>query len=466
VSWRAKLWKSCDDQRGGTLGWVIEAKLLRAAAISGAIALLGCGAISVPPVRAQSVSGLLPPDPLFQAMLSTPSNFDTTLRYAVSAKQRGDLEAAIGALERLLYYNSNLSRVEFELGTLYFRLGSYQMARGYFQSVLNAVDATAEMRARAQEYLDEIEKRLQPDQLSGYAQTGFRYQTNASYGATQQSLLGATRPINSQLLPQPDGNWFGVFAVNYVHDFENQSGDVFEANVVGYTAQQFNVSAVDTDLLDIRVGPRFGIFLDELNGASIKPYAVATGMLLANTPYLGSFGGGVTMHFNLANIALDPYAEFRQMDYHSTSLYPLASGLTGSLVTVALQAAGIISENVRWQARWAFYSSNDASPWFSYNRYAFDIWFPCAIVTPWGGPDWVLTPSFTVSPWLYRQPDPAVAPFVTEHAFEWGVGAGLDIPLKDQFGLGVAVQYRASISNIPGNTVRDLAVTLGPAVRF
>lgn len=170
--------------------------------------------------------------------------------------------------------------------------------------------------------------------------------------------------------------------------------------------------------------------------------------------------------FNWANIALDPYAEFRQMDYHSTGLYPLASGLTGNLVTAALQASGIISESVRWKARWAFYSSNDASPWFSYNRFAFDIWFPCAIASPWGGPNWVLTPSFTVSPWFYRQPDPAIVPFVTEHAFEWRAGAGLDIPIQDRIALGLAVQYRAIISNIPGNTVRDFTVSLGPAVRF
>jgi len=447
------------------LSWLTEAKLLRAAAISGAI-LLGPEPNFVAAACAQGVPGPLTPDPLFQAMLSSPSNFDATLRYAVSAKERGDLEAAIGSLERLLYYNSNLTLVKFELGTLYFRLGSYQMARGYFEPILAAADATAEMKERAREYLDEIQKRLQPDQLSGYAQTGFRYQSNASFGPTQQSLIGATRPLNSQLLPQPDANWFGAFALRYTHDFGNQSGDVFEANVAGYTAQQFNVSAVDTDLLDVRLGPRFGIFPDDLNGASIKPYAVATGMLLANAPYLGSFGGGVTMHFNWANVAFDPYAEFRQMDYHSTGLYPLASGLTGNLVTAALQAAGIISDSVRWNARWAFYSSNDASPWFSYNRFAFDIWFPCAIPSPWGGPNWILTPSFTVSPWFYRQPDPMIVPLVTEYAFEWRTGVGLDIPLQDRFGLGIAVQYRAINSNVPGNTVRDLAVTLGPSVHF
>jgi tetratricopeptide (TPR) repeat protein len=67
-------------------------------------------------------------------MLSRPASLDTTLRYAVSTEQAGDIEASIGALERLLFYNPKLSRVRFELGTLYFRLGSYEMARGYFQT--------------------------------------------------------------------------------------------------------------------------------------------------------------------------------------------------------------------------------------------------------------------------------------------------------------------------------------------
>jgi len=84
-----------------------------------------------------------------------------------------------------LFFNPKLSRVRFELGTLYFRLGSYEMARGYFQTVQTAADATPEMQQHAQEYLDAIEKKLQPDQLSGYAQTGFRYQTNATYGPSQ-----------------------------------------------------------------------------------------------------------------------------------------------------------------------------------------------------------------------------------------------------------------------------------------
>lgn len=432
---------------------------------SGAMALLGISVLSGAPTRAQTVPERFGVDTLFRTMLSRPSNLDTTLQYAVSTERAGDVEASIGTLERLLFFNPTLSRVRFELGTLYFRLGSYEMARGYFLTAQTSPDATTELTQRAQEYLDTIEKKLQPDQWSGYAQTGFRYQSNASFGLSQPSASGAT-PV-SQFVPRPDGNWFAAFGLNYVHDFGNQSGDVFEANLLGYDAQQFKVSSVDAGLLDIRAGPRFGILQDTLNGASIKPYVVATGVMLGDAPYLGSVGGGVTMHFNWANVTLDPYVEFRGLDYHATGLYPLASRLDGTLAIFGLHAAGQIIEGVRWQSKFSFYHSNDAFPAYSYDRYAFDFWFPCAIPSPWGGRGWIMTPSFGVAPWLYREPDRTLnPPFITEHDFEWHAGIGLDIPIQDRFGLGAQLQYRAINSNIPGNTVKDFSITMGPTVRF
>ncbi|WOJ89837.1 tetratricopeptide repeat protein [Methylocapsa polymorpha] len=440
--------------------------LRRAAILAGAMALLCVYMLLGAQARAQTATEPFGEGVLLQTTLSNPSNLDATLRYAVGARQAGDVEASIGALERLLFFNPKLALVRFELGALYFRLGSYEMARGYFESAETSPDAPADMKQRAQEFLDTIEKKLQPDQFSGFAQTGFRFQTNASLGPSQQSLVGATRTVNSQLFAQPDWNWFGIVGLNYVHDFGNQNGDVIEANLLAYDAQQFKASAVDTGFLDIRVGPRFGVLQGVLNGASIKPYVVVTGAMLADVPYFGSAGGGVTMHLNWANVAFDPYVEVRRSGYQSSGLYPLASGLDGTLTSVGVQAAGQIVEGVRWQSRLAFYHSDDAFAWYSYDRYAFDFSFPATVPSPWGGRNWIVTPSFGVGQWLYRQPDPIVNPFITEHDLDWRVGLGLDIPIKDRFGLGLQVQYRVLNSNVPGNTVRDLAVTMGPTVSF
>ena len=119
---------------------------------------------------------------LFDRTLKEPANLDVAFRYAEVSTKLNDFEAAIGALERMLFFNSNLPRVKLELGVLYFRLGSYEMAKNYFTKAIADPATPSEVRAKVQAYLEEIEKRLNPSFVSGLVQTGARYQTNATAG--------------------------------------------------------------------------------------------------------------------------------------------------------------------------------------------------------------------------------------------------------------------------------------------
>ena len=167
-----------------------------------------------------------------------------------------DIESAISTYEQLLFYNPNLASVRFELGVLYYRLGSFEMARGYFASALKMKDMTPGLRERTEELIAAIDKKLQPDQFSGFVQTGFRYQTNASLGPGQQTVLASGGIFNPRFAKQADWNWFGAFGVSYIHDFENQRGDTFEVNAVGYDAQQFKLHQFYIGLVELRAGPR------------------------------------------------------------------------------------------------------------------------------------------------------------------------------------------------------------------
>ena len=177
-------------------------------------------------------------NPSFQGILARPGDLNNTLQYAASASA-DNIESAIGTYEQLLFYNPSLSRVRFELGVLYYRLGSYEMARGYFDTALKEPDISPELRQRAEDLLAIVDKKLQPDQFSGFVQSGLRYQTNASAGPGPQTALASGRTFNSRFFAQSDWNWFGAFGLNYVHDFEDQNGDTFEASAIGYDAQQF-----------------------------------------------------------------------------------------------------------------------------------------------------------------------------------------------------------------------------------
>ena len=127
--------------------------------------------VSSLPAKSQTTSDLL--NPLFQGILARPADFNNALQYATLAPA-GDIESAISTYEQLLFYNPNLANVRFELGVLYYRLGSYEMARSYFDSALKMKDMTPGLRQRTEDLIAAIDKKLQPDQFSGYVQSGFR----------------------------------------------------------------------------------------------------------------------------------------------------------------------------------------------------------------------------------------------------------------------------------------------------
>jgi hypothetical protein len=435
--------------------------------IAGGVAAMLCLA-SLPDSAFAQVTSDLAQDvnPLFQRLLANPGNLDNTLKYGSALLQTDDTETAISTYEQLLFYNPALSRVRFELGILYYRLGSYAMARGYFQSALAMQDITPQMQEQAEEYVAAIDKKLQPDQFSGFAQTGLRYQTNAAAGPGSQVALASGFTLNNSFLARPDWNWFGAFGVNYVHDFQDQRGDTFEASAVGYDAQQFTQHQFDVGLLELRAGPRFGLDPESTNGLSFKPYVVATGALLADAPFNGGIGGGATVHANLGSVALDPFVEVLQESYRNSALYPLATELAGPLSTVAFQAAGPVANGLSWQARLSYIHSNAVFEPYAYNRYSADIWLPWNFKLPGDSRVWTITPNFGISDWLYKAPDPTIDTTTAQRDLEWRVGLGLDVPIYRQFSLGLLVQYHVFASNIPVFSFRDLAVTAGPTIKF
>jgi hypothetical protein len=433
---------------------------------AGAFAPLALLVVSGQSASAQTPSGFGGDlSPLFQGILTRPSDLNNTLQYAALAPA-GDIESAISTYEQLLFYNPTLSAVRFELGVLYYRLGSYEMAHEYFTTALKMPDVTPELRQQTEDLLAAVDKKLQPDQFTGYAQTGFRYQTNAATGPGPQTVLASRLLFNNRFAAQPDWNWFGAFGLNYTHDFENQRGDTFEATALGYDAQQFKLHQFDIGLLEFRAGPRFGIPTSSPIGLSIKPYVVGIGGTLADAPYYGALGGGLTVHANVGNVALDPYFEVVQQNFRNSTLYPLASGMNGTLQTYGVQASGPVYSSLSFQSRVVYAHASDAFNPYSYDSYAADIWLPWNFSPLGDGRTWTLTPTGGFTQWQYSAPDPTIDPLVTPHILEWRVGLGLEFPIWQQVMLDTLVQYRADVSNIAAFSMHDFSVAAGPTLRF
>ncbi|MPZ32717.1 MAG: tetratricopeptide repeat protein [Rhodospirillales bacterium] len=146
-------------------------------------------------------------DAAFQETLRQPGNLDVLFRFATVATQTGDLEGAVSALERMLLIDPNLPRVRLELGVLYFRLGSYELARTYLQTALASRNIPADVRAKADQYMAELDKRLTRSRFSGEVFLGMRYQSNANLGPgnSQVRLFGQVANSTRPPLARPTG---------------------------------------------------------------------------------------------------------------------------------------------------------------------------------------------------------------------------------------------------------------------
>src|SRR5690554_579059 len=115
-------------------------------------------------------------------MIRRPADLDIVFRYAELAIRLENYEAAIAALERLLLFNPDLPRVRLELGALYYRLGSYELARSYLNRALESEAVPESVRARARTYLAEIDERTARHRFGGSILLGGRWQSNANAG--------------------------------------------------------------------------------------------------------------------------------------------------------------------------------------------------------------------------------------------------------------------------------------------
>src|SRR5262252_2738173 len=231
--------------------------------------------------RAQLISGqdrtplLAEQDRLFQQMLREPANLEIAFAYARVSAQLGDNEAAATALERMLLFNPNLPRIDLELGALYFRMGSFDLARDYFTKAL-AANAPPDVKTRASGYLADIAAQQSPSHFEGYVFFGAQYQTDANVAPGSPLIHSPVGDVllSSQFVKRPDTNIFGSGAFLYSYDLGTQSRDAVEVTGIGFMNHYFRTQRLDLAFGEVTAGPRFNLASpdDRVSRLSVKPY--------------------------------------------------------------------------------------------------------------------------------------------------------------------------------------------------
>jgi len=278
-------------------------------------------------------------DAAFQEMLKKPADLDVLFKFAGLASQTGDLEGAISALERMLLINPDIPRVRLELGVLYYRLASYEVARTYLEGALKSPNLPPEVRQRAEEFMAQIVKQEQPSHFSGEAFIGWRYQSNANLGpATANVLLfGSLSTLNQSSVGTPDWGVVSSLQVRHSYDFGRQDKSSLETIFTAYANRQFQVSTANVSLLDLNSGPRFQIFAGKFDDITLKPFVALGSIWVNDVSYYTSYGAGVEMnallsdrlrsvstalwrkHDNQNNWYLQTNSQYRGMEYTATS---------------------------------------------------------------------------------------------------------------------------------------------------
>lgn len=408
---------------------------------------------------------------LFEQTVREPTDYEATFEFVRVATARGDFEAAIGALERLLFYNPRLTRVKYELATLYFRMGSYEMAKRYFTEALNSPDLNPITRARIETYLPDAEKQLQQSRFSGFLNTGVRYQTNPSYAPAGGviRLGGLDFALLPNVMRKSDWNWFGLVGLSHDFDLQNQRGDLFETRFVGYATHQFRVKDIDVGLFDLSWGPRLALAPEFWPGATVKPYVVGGNAWIDGRSYLSTVGAGLSFGLPITSrFTIAPEFEWRRADIDSRNLVLLTGFSSGDWYTGGVAGSVKFYEWLKLDMR-GLYRRGESR--FAFH--SFDQWVgEAALTIEFAPPFEILSRNWSVAPFGkiihtdFDAANPFIDPLVTRADRQWIVGAMFNAPIAKGFGVSATVQYDKVESTIKNYRNNNFSVMFGPTARF
>ncbi|WP_439611826.1 tetratricopeptide repeat protein [Reyranella sp.] len=440
-------------------------------------AALSATIVGVRPAIAQQTQAVSPEleaeyDAAFQDMLQKPSDLDTLFKFATIASKTGDLEGAISALERMLLVDPDLPRVRLELGVLYYRLGSFEVARSYFEVTLKSASLTPDVKARAEQFLAESDKRLTRSRFTGEIFAGMRYQSNANLGPPTSSvrLFGQTANLNQTALGTAD--WGAVTSgfLRHIYDLGQNNPAQLETQLSGYLNRQFQIQAANVSILDLTSGPRFKAFNGIFEDVTLKPFGTVGYIWVNDVPYYGSFGSGLEVGTLLSDkLRNTTNVVWRRQMYQNTWYIPTNNQFTGveysanSTFQYALNEAVMLYANGNLQRY-----QTDSTPWQNYMLYGIGGGMSFSFTDPLFKSQlpWSISLFGNVQWWYYDQPDAVVDPTVTRQQIDTILNVTLSIPFDQRTMFTVSGGRFVRSSDIPNYAFTNNSALIGVTWRF
>lgn len=405
-----------------------------------------------------------------------PNDYKATYEFVRLAVALRDYEAAIGALERLLMFNNNLSKAHEELGFLYAKLGAYEMAAYHMRAAVNNETLDKKDASRIKDEIPELSRLAQQIRFRGQLITGLRSQSNANFFPSNGLFQIGGVGYRSLLGQRPDMNAFQLAQASHDYDLDTDIQSTLETNFSAYATQQYNLNLYNVTLFSGSSGLRIELPHSGIQGASIKPYILGLSSLLGGQSYLNAGGGGLTIRLPLSqSITIDPGAEVRSLYVNRNNIanggkvYSTVSTLaTGDAITGYLSGSYLIAEDLKIESRVAYTRANADISVQSSNQIDIQSMLRAEFKSPMSEiyMKWAVSPYVRFTHLSFDAANILVNPWVSRTDTVWIGGSAFDLPISANFGFFGNLEFAQNFSNITNFQAQNFSISFGPLVKF
>ena len=287
----------------------------------------------------------------FEAMMADPENQERSFEFARAAAAAGDLRGAIAALERMLRINPGLANIELELGVLYLRADSPELASFHLRRALASPEIPAPTRDRAASLLSRAERAKTRHLITGSLLAGLRYDNNANAGPDSRLFrdpFSGSSQLDVSDTGTSDSSAELAGSINYVYALDSQAGTELEAGFGVYNRYYNKQTQLNLNSLSLDFGPRFYLGGTDNPQFSVRPYVLATHVVLDGKDYLSSGGIGVNLRRFIDGVAfIDLSLESSDQNYRNSTGSPFNSERSGTYTELRSNVSRQLSASTR-----------------------------------------------------------------------------------------------------------------------
>jgi hypothetical protein len=412
-------------------------------------------------------------DDALRAVLADPTDVEANYAFAEAAVAVGDIQGAIGALERILLVQPDRPDIKLRLGQLYQEVGAFELAESYLGGGLESRDIPQVIQEQAQRLFDEaaqqqiLATRRHLFQGSLFLGGGWESNANAGPPSNMIRLFGFEGPfLADEDKEQSDYSGFAIADLDYFYDLGFQAGHRIEADLLLLGQRYGEVNRSNTALVDAEFGPRFFIN-PAIEGrpnqkpVSIRPFFLASYLNLGDDDYRTSLGGGLNFSATLARgVGLEVTGLGAYDNFDDTNKEPTASNQTGPRFQLNPQLLWFATDTTLVTLE-GLAGHRNADEGFE----TFNEWGAVAGVTQFFQPLerwlserlWSFSLAGAYRNTDYNKPDPLVDPDQTRNDDRWDITAQLSVPVAAALSVNLGFQQTWNESNIPNDDFRNSA---------